>query len=119
MVTMPPLVVRMRASSTVLVKASSLVNRDLGAMVACRYQLSLTRFRRHSAHPRDTRCAKRTGDKGLDPDIAPAALAEAKTKARERDSATQGMTPMALRDMEQMGDLTLRRASGTSRVSWS
>lgn len=32
MVTMPPEVVRMRASSTVFVKASSLVNRDLGAM---------------------------------------------------------------------------------------
>lgn len=34
MVTMPPLVVRIRASSTVLVKASSLVNLDFGGMVA-------------------------------------------------------------------------------------
>ena len=32
-VTIPPDVVRMRASSTVFVKASSLVNRDLGGMV--------------------------------------------------------------------------------------
>lgn len=32
-VTIPPLVVRIRASSTVFVKASSLVNRDLGGMV--------------------------------------------------------------------------------------
>lgn len=34
MVTIPPLVVRTRASSTVLVKASSRVNLDLGGMVA-------------------------------------------------------------------------------------
>lgn len=33
MVTMPPDVVRMRASSTVFVKASSRVNRDLAGMV--------------------------------------------------------------------------------------
>lgn len=33
MVTMPPLVVRMRASSTVLVKASSFVNLDLAGIV--------------------------------------------------------------------------------------
>lgn len=33
MVTIPPLVVRTRASSTVLVKASSRVNLDLGDMV--------------------------------------------------------------------------------------
>lgn len=33
-VTMPPDVVRMRASSTVLVKASSRVNRDLTAMAS-------------------------------------------------------------------------------------
>lgn len=33
MVTMPPDVVRMRASSTVFVKASSRVNRDFGAIV--------------------------------------------------------------------------------------
>lgn len=32
MVTIPPLVVRIRASSTVLVKASSLVNLDLGGI---------------------------------------------------------------------------------------
>ena len=34
MVTIPPLVVRTRASSTVLVKASSRVNLDLGDMMA-------------------------------------------------------------------------------------
>lgn len=34
MVMMPPLVVLMRASSTVLVKASSLVNLDFGGMIA-------------------------------------------------------------------------------------
>ena len=36
-VTIPPEVVRIRASSTVLVKASSRVNRDLAGILARRY----------------------------------------------------------------------------------
>lgn len=44
-VTIPPLVVRIRASSTVFVKASSLVNRDLGAIANMQPETQLTRYR--------------------------------------------------------------------------
>lgn len=43
-VTIPPLVVRIRASSTVFVKASSLVNRDLGAIANVQPETRLTRY---------------------------------------------------------------------------